>query len=94
MGVSIKVYNNSDRTLVDDLLMKCCAILVTCMEATMSYDRWNLNQEKSRFGMESFLAFTKVDGLDSYGARILGKGSLQSFETVGLVPVGIYHLEK
>ena len=94
MGVSIKVYNNSDSTLVDDVLMKFCAILVTCMEATMSYDRCNLNLEKSRFGMESFLEFTKVDGLDSYGARILGKGSLQSFETVGLVPVGIYHLER
>ena len=44
--------------------------------------------------MEILLAFTKVDGLESDGARILGKGSLQEVEIVSVVPVCRFYVKK
>ena len=44
--------------------------------------------------MDYLSAFTTADELESYGARILEKGSLQEIETGAVVLVGILHADK
>ena len=50
--------------------------------------------EEARFGMYYFSSFATADGFDFDGEHILEKVSLQKIETVGVVPVGIFHAEK
>ena len=44
--------------------------------------------------MDYFSAFAMEDGLDSDGARILGKGPFQEVETGAVVPVRRFHADK
>ena len=47
--------------------MKCCAVIVTCMETAMEDDGYNLTLERIKVWHGNFLAFTKEDGLGSDG---------------------------
>ena len=44
--------------------------------------------------MDYLSAFAMSDGLDSDGARIIEKDSLQEVETGAVVPIGRLHAEK
>ena len=44
--------------------------------------------------MDYLSEFATEDGLESDGSNIIGKGSLQEFETGAVVPVGRFHAEK
>ena len=47
--------------------------------------------KEAQFSVDYLSAFTMADGLDSDGARILEKGSVQEVETGVVVPVGRFH---